>query len=156
MTVCKNFKLTKKLGTGAFGEIYLAVNKNNEEEMYAAKLEDSSAKNPQLFFEAKLYKYLNTEGTQKGIPKVISFCNCRYMPPPPKDYITSCSWIYSARVSKTSLSRLIKNSHSKPSYSSLIRCSTELSFCIISSFYIAISNLITFSWAKTKMLAWST
>jgi casein kinase 1 len=60
MTVCKNFKLTKKLGTGAFGEIYLAVNKNNEEEMYAAKLEDSSAKNPQLFFEAKLYKYLNT------------------------------------------------------------------------------------------------
>lgn len=31
MTVCKNFKLTKKLGTGAFGEIYLAVNKSNEE-----------------------------------------------------------------------------------------------------------------------------
>lgn len=38
--------------------------------MYAAKLEDSSAKNPQLFFEAKLYKYLNTEGNQRGIPKV--------------------------------------------------------------------------------------
>ena len=29
--VCKNFRLTKKLGTGAFGEIYLAVNKSNEE-----------------------------------------------------------------------------------------------------------------------------
>lgn len=41
--------------------------------MYAAKLEDATAKNPQLFFEAKLYKYLNTEaGNQRGIPKV---CN---------------------------------------------------------------------------------
>lgn len=38
--------------------------------MYAAKLEDATAKNPQLFFEAKLYKYLNTEGNQRGIPKV--------------------------------------------------------------------------------------
>lgn len=73
MTVCKNFKLTKKLGTGAFGEIYLAVNKNNEEEMYAAKLEDATAKNPQLFFEAKLYKYLNTEGNQRGIPRVRTY-----------------------------------------------------------------------------------
>ncbi len=38
--------------------------------MYAAKLEDASAKNPQLFFEAKLYKYLNGDGIQKGIPRV--------------------------------------------------------------------------------------
>jgi casein kinase 1 len=71
MTVCKNFRLTKKLGTGAFGEIYLAVNKTNEEELYAAKLEEVSTKNPQLFFEAKLYKFLNSEGTgDKGIPRV--------------------------------------------------------------------------------------
>lgn len=29
LIVCKYFKLIRKLGTGAFGEIYLAQNKNN-------------------------------------------------------------------------------------------------------------------------------
>jgi serine/threonine protein kinase len=39
LIVCKNFKLIKKLGTGAFGEIYLAENRNNQNEQLAAKLE---------------------------------------------------------------------------------------------------------------------
>ena len=39
LIVCKNFKLVKKIGTGAFGEIYLAENRTNKEERLAAKLE---------------------------------------------------------------------------------------------------------------------
>jgi len=34
------------------------------------KLERSDSKHPQLFFEAKLYNYLNSEKDDKGIPRV--------------------------------------------------------------------------------------
>lgn len=70
LVVCKNFKLVKKLGTGAFGEIYLAENKTNPTEKYAAKLEETAAKFPQLYFEAKMYKYLSSFGPAIGVPKV--------------------------------------------------------------------------------------
>lgn len=50
LTVCNHFRLVKKLGTGAFGEIYLAENKNNPAERYAAKLEEANTKFPQLYF----------------------------------------------------------------------------------------------------------
>jgi serine/threonine protein kinase len=62
--------LIRKLGTGAFGEIYLAENKNNPNEKYAAKLEETNTKFPQLFFEAKMYKYLWNTANAVGIPKV--------------------------------------------------------------------------------------
>ena len=54
--IAKNYKLIKKLGAGAFGEIYLCQNKNKEE--FAIKLERGDTKHPQIFFEAKLYSYL--------------------------------------------------------------------------------------------------
>lgn len=50
LVVCNHFKLVKKLGTGAFGEIYLAENKTNPHEKYAAKLEQANTKYPQLHF----------------------------------------------------------------------------------------------------------
>jgi len=48
------YKLTRKLGSGAFGEIFHGINlKTNEQ--YAIKLEPISTKHPQLSYEAKLY-----------------------------------------------------------------------------------------------------
>ena len=51
----KSYKLLKKIGSGAFGEIYIVQRGKDE---FAMKLEKSDTKHPQLFFEAKLYNYL--------------------------------------------------------------------------------------------------
>jgi casein kinase 1 len=74
LRVCKQFKLSKKLGSGAFGEIYLGVNINTNEEV-AVKLEQVSTKHPQLLYETKLYQYLHQDMSvvDKGIPKVYYF-----------------------------------------------------------------------------------
>jgi len=66
-----NFKLVKKLGAGAFGEIFQGVNPKTNQEV-AIKFENANSKNPQLFFEAKFYQYLlKDSGTpDKGIPRV--------------------------------------------------------------------------------------
>jgi casein kinase 1 len=74
LKVAKTFKLTKKLGSGAFGEIFHAVNIKNNKEV-AVKLESSNTRHPQLFYEAKLYNYLNSsEGVTSnhdiGLPQV--------------------------------------------------------------------------------------
>lgn len=60
------YKLKKKLGSGAFGEIYLAEDIKTNEEV-AVKLEPVKTKFPQLLYETKLYK-LFTGGS--GIPKI--------------------------------------------------------------------------------------
>jgi len=63
-----NYKLNakKKLGSGAFGDIYLGINTKLNEEV-AIKLEPTKAKHPQLFYESKLY--LALQGGV-GIPNV--------------------------------------------------------------------------------------
>jgi len=55
--IAKTYKLLKKLGTGAFGEVYLALHLPTQSH-YAIKLEKSSMPNPQLFDEYKKYTYL--------------------------------------------------------------------------------------------------
>ncbi|ESW34555.1 hypothetical protein PHAVU_001G162300 [Phaseolus vulgaris] len=58
------FKLGRKIGSGSFGELYIAVNIQTGEEV-AIKLEPAKTKHPQLHYESKLYLLLQG-GT--GIP----------------------------------------------------------------------------------------
>jgi len=66
-----NFKLVRKLGAGAFGEIFQGVNPKTNQEV-AIKFENANTQNPQLFFEAKFYQYLLKDAStlDKGIPRV--------------------------------------------------------------------------------------
>jgi hypothetical protein len=50
MTVLKNYKLSKELGSGAFGKIFLAASLSNPDQYFAVKLEDANTKSPQLFY----------------------------------------------------------------------------------------------------------
>jgi casein kinase 1 len=72
LTVGKIFKLTRKLGQGAFGEIYHAINTKNDSEV-AVKLEPVKSTHPQLFYEAKLLAFLNNNDSSLnlGIPQVM-------------------------------------------------------------------------------------
>ena len=60
------YRLMRKIGSGSFGDIYLAVNINNGEEV-AVKLEQQRAKHPQLLYESKVYRIL---AGGVGIPKI--------------------------------------------------------------------------------------
>lgn len=59
------YKMGKKLGAGAFGEVFLAKDTATEE-LVAVKVEDNRTKHPQLLHEAKLLKLLKG----KGIPEL--------------------------------------------------------------------------------------
>ena len=61
MCIADKFKLVKKLGSGAFGEIYRGTNIKTGDEL-AVKLEPAKTKFPQLYYEAKLYKIFNGAG----------------------------------------------------------------------------------------------
>jgi serine/threonine protein kinase len=52
-----DFTIGKKLGSGSFGEIYLATNRETLEE-FAVKLEPVKSRHPQLLYEAKILKHL--------------------------------------------------------------------------------------------------
>eukprot|EP01017_Pseudomicrothorax_dubius_P049344 TRINITY_DN9161_c0_g2_i3.p1 TRINITY_DN9161_c0_g2~~TRINITY_DN9161_c0_g2_i3.p1 ORF type:complete len:322 (+),score=46.71 TRINITY_DN9161_c0_g2_i3:85-1050(+) len=67
----RKFILTKKLGAGAFGEIYQGIDVKTKEEV-AVKLEKADSRVPQLFYEAKLYQYFHQEegALENGIPRI--------------------------------------------------------------------------------------
>lgn len=70
--VGKKYMISKKLGAGAFGQIYQAIDLTSKEDV-AIKLEAVNAKSPQLFYEAKLYQYLHQDDVayENGIPRVL-------------------------------------------------------------------------------------
>lgn len=51
------YKLGRKIGSGSFGEIYLATHVDTSE-IVAVKIENRKTKHPQLLFEAKVYNFL--------------------------------------------------------------------------------------------------
>ena len=65
-TIVDNYRLGKKIGSGAFGEIYLAKHIITNEK-FAAKIEPTNTKHPQLKYEAKIYSCLKGG---KGIPAI--------------------------------------------------------------------------------------
>jgi len=74
LIIDKTYKITRKLGAGSFGDVFHAINLKDNAEV-AVKLEQITTKQPQLEFEASLYKYLYKKDptTCKGIPHIYQF-----------------------------------------------------------------------------------
>jgi serine/threonine protein kinase len=66
-----NYELINKIGSGSFGEVYIARNKTDKQ-VYAAKIEDAKDKN-RLKSEYNIYKKINKDNRVNGIPKVYNF-----------------------------------------------------------------------------------
>lgn len=60
------YKLGRKIGSGSFGEIYLATHVDTCE-IVAVKIENNKTKHPQLLYEAKLYNILQGGSGIAGI-----------------------------------------------------------------------------------------
>eukprot|EP00250_Pteridium_aquilinum_P011589 c20176_g1_i2 orf=1195-1446(+) len=64
--VGNKYRLGRKIGSGSFGEIYIGVNVQSNEEV-GIKLESVKTKHPQLLYESKIYRILQG-GT--GVPNI--------------------------------------------------------------------------------------
>ena len=64
--VNEKYKLTKRIGRGAFGEVFLGIDQDSGEE-YAVKVEESTSKHPQLNYEYKVMRLLSDT---VGIPDI--------------------------------------------------------------------------------------
>lgn len=66
------FRLGKKIGSGSFGDIYIATTTDTNKDV-AVKLESVRSRHPQLAYEYKLYRLLGHNGQAPGVPKVYWF-----------------------------------------------------------------------------------
>jgi len=75
LRVGARFRLGRKVGSGSFGDIYLGENVTTGEEV-AVKLESIKSRHPQLAYEYRLYRILQSKASSKestalvGIPNV--------------------------------------------------------------------------------------
>lgn len=74
MLVAKCYQITKKLGNGAFGEIWRALNLKTKTD-YAIKFEEINAKHQQLYAECRVYLWFHSDSTvlAQAIPQVIYY-----------------------------------------------------------------------------------
>lgn len=73
--VSDNYIFIKKIGSGSFGEVYLAEYKNGG--YVAAKIEDRK-KSPRIINEYKIYNYLHKKNFTIGLPKIYDFIQTPY------------------------------------------------------------------------------
>eukprot|EP01061_Rhynchopus_euleeides_P024689 TRINITY_DN397_c0_g1_i6.p1 TRINITY_DN397_c0_g1~~TRINITY_DN397_c0_g1_i6.p1 ORF type:complete len:343 (+),score=125.62 TRINITY_DN397_c0_g1_i6:78-1031(+) len=63
------YKIGQKIGAGSFGDIYQGTNIQTGEPV-AIKLEPAKSRHPQLLYESRLYKILNSGSVTIGVPRV--------------------------------------------------------------------------------------
>lgn len=63
------YRLGRKIGSGSFGEIYQGTNIQTGEKV-AIKLEPIKTRHPQLIYESRIYKLLNSGIETVGIPQL--------------------------------------------------------------------------------------
>ena len=72
--VAKKYQVMKKLGSGAFGEIWKAINVKTKQE-YAIKFEEISKRHQQLYAECRIYLWFHSDSTvlAQAIPQVVYY-----------------------------------------------------------------------------------
>lgn len=66
----EDYIIIKKIGSGSFGEVYLAEHKDGG---YAAAKVEDKMKPARILNEYKIYKFLNKSGFTVGLPKIYDF-----------------------------------------------------------------------------------
>src|SRR5574344_1847649 len=72
--VAKNYQLREKIGSGAFGEIWKAVNMKTKK-AFAVKFEDANTKHQQLYSECRIYLWFHSDSGSiaQAIPSVVYY-----------------------------------------------------------------------------------
>ncbi|KAL7712582.1 non-specific serine/threonine protein kinase [Entamoeba marina] len=124
--VANKYELVRKLGSGSFGDIYMAINIFQPDDVVAIKLEKIKLRHPQLRYEYNLYKYFN-EIEMKNIPGIpyVRYWGCQedynvmvmeYLGPSLEDLFVFCGKKFSLKTTLMLADQCLKRTqfiHSK-------------------------------------------